>query len=49
MAKVEIPMTDEQKAAMKYAAEKENLKLATWARSKLLTLAQEALPMKLGQ
>lgn len=41
MAKIEIPLTEDQKAVMKRAAEKENLKLATWARAKLLTIAQE--------
>lgn len=36
MAKIEISVSDKEKAALKAAADRQKLRLATWAKAKLL-------------
>ena len=43
MPKIEITVTDAEKAMIGHAAEKEKLRPATWAKAKLLVLAQDAV------
>jgi hypothetical protein len=42
MAKVEITLTDQEKAHLQRAADASALKLATWAKARLLLAAHEA-------
>lgn len=46
MPKIELTVTDAEKAALRHAAEHDRLKLATWAKMHLLRLADDALPVK---
>jgi len=46
MPKIELSVTEQEKTAMRYAAEKENLRLATWAKAKLMGLADKAMPVQ---
>ena len=43
MAKIEITVTDEEKARLQAAADRSALKLATWARALMLTEAAKAM------
>ena len=49
MPKIELTVTDDEKAAMKYAADKQSLKLATWGKAELMKLAKASLPVKVGE
>lgn len=41
MAKIEVTLTDEEKARLQAAADRSALKLATWAKARLLLAAME--------
>ena len=47
MAKIEISVTDAEKAALRFAADRENLRLATWAKAKLMGLAERTMPVQI--
>jgi hypothetical protein len=45
MPKIELTVTDEEKAAMQFAADRVSLRLATWARAKLMNEAKRSMPV----
>jgi hypothetical protein len=46
MPKMELSLTDDEKELIRFAADKEKLRPATWAKAKLLMMAHDALPVQ---
>lgn len=48
MPKIELSVTDEEKAMLRYAADAQSLKLATWGKAELMRLARKSLPVQVA-